>query len=296
MIMYGMGAKLMASILGVSIDECKEILNEFYTMFPAVKEFTISNEVQAKERGFVEDYIGRRRHLPDALLEELEIRAKKNIITEANLFMDCTLEDSKIEIPDEDASKIWRQKWEDYRNTPTRGKNSFDIKQQFKDIAKENCIDIFDNGAFISRAMTQCTNARIQGSAATLTKKAMVTIFNDPIMHELGFRLLIPVHDELLGECPVENVQEVEKRLSELMIAAAKPECSVNMKVDTYAVKHWYADEVYNSVHDKYLHLIKAGENANDAFIKVRSDYPELSEEIIKSMCEGTYDTLCDAL
>lgn len=291
-ITYGMGAKLMASNLGVSIEECKEILDEFYKMFPTVKEFMVENEKMAKEKGYVEDYIGRQRHLPDANLEPLEIRAKKKIITDVDLFLNCASTDSPVFVSDEEKNKIWKQKWEDYQKTH-RG-NFYNIKKDFKELAKNNGIDTFDNGAFISKTMTQCTNARIQGGAASLTKKAMVEIFNDKEINDLGFRILIPVHDELLGECPIENVDKVEKRLAYLMINAAKPECTVPMKVDTYAVKHWYADEVFNSIHDKYNSLVAKGEP--DPFSKIQNTYPELSEDVLRSMCDGTYNVLSDKL
>ena len=650
-ITYGMGAKLMASNLGISIEECKDILNEFFKMFPTIKQFMVDNEQSVKEKGFVEDYIGRRRHLPDADLEPLKIEAKKNYITDSDVFIDCVTEDSNIELLDDNLTKIWEQKWKEYQEAPHKGFNSYDIKKQFKELAKNNGVDTFDNGAFISKALTQCTNARIQGclggetkiltkefgiknisdlvnknihvwdgddwtsakavysgrkqkcivtftngqeiicspnhlfktrgtrndyyfkkcsdlkngyricisntfedslskyssfrdaskkyahnahvwfcddikdsfirgqilgrlasdgsyslrqfgasgaawfvaeheynildfllknipykykidkykrpdrnqemckillgshtlvselcdldikhrvdsriledtsmlrgfisgfydgdgsassghitltfgtqydfdpmirdlqkallifgirsryrkysgcyrltiykqdskkfasrigfinnkkqelaenidtikdnhvfgnclivdnvnitdeyvdmydicntergyfvadglivhnSAATLTKKAMVEIFNDKEMKDLGYRILVPVHDELLGECPIENVKEVEKRLSYLMINAAKPECSVSMKVDTYTVSHWYADEVYNSIYDEYNNYIK--ENESDAFQKILDKYPELSENVLKRMCNGTYDTLSEEL
>lgn len=291
-ITYGMGAKLMAQNLGVSIEECKEILDEFYKMFPTVREFMQHNEKMAREKGFVEDYIGRRRHLPDASLEPLEIRAKKSIITNTDLFLNCSVEDSSISIPDEDLNRIWKQKWKDYQESH-KG-NFYNIKDDFKKLAKECEIDTFDNGAFISKTMTQCTNARIQGGAASLTKKAMVEIFNDKEINDLGFRILIPVHDELLGECPIENVKEVEERLAYLMINAAKPECDVPMKVDTYAVRHWYADEVFNAIHDEYNSLMAKGDS--EAFQKLQSEHPELNDDVLQAMCDGTYDVLSDKL
>ena len=167
-ITYGMGAKLMAQNLGVSIEECKEILDEFYKMFPIVKEFMQYNEKMARENGFVEDYIGRRRHLPDASLEPLEIRAKKEIITDANLFLDCSVDDSSITISDEELNRQWEKKWKDFQDSH---KGSFyNIKDEFKKLAKECGIDTFDNGAFISKTMTQCTNARVQGCLGGETK------------------------------------------------------------------------------------------------------------------------------
>jgi DNA polymerase I-like protein with 3'-5' exonuclease and polymerase domains len=283
--MYGMGAKLMSNILNVSTEECINILDEFYKMFPAVKEFTQANEKMAKELGYVEDYMGRRRHLPDANLPEIEVRAKKNIIANSDVFID--MDNTSIELADSELNKVWTN----YYNENFVGKG-FKAKSKFKEEAKNQGVDVFDNGAFISKTLTQCTNARIQGGAATLTKKAMVNIYNNDRLNKLGFRLLIPVHDELLGECPIENAEEVEKLLAETMIAAGKPECSVDMKVDTYTVKHWYADEVNNAIRDDYIKKIGTGVSEEDAISYFINEHPELSQDVVKAMCLGEYDVL----
>lgn len=415
-ISYGMGAKLLSSMLNTSIDECKQILDEFYKMFPGVKEFTKKNEADAKNKGYVEDYMGRRRHLPDAQLPDVTINAFKDVYTDADVFLNMTPQDTKIKVLDKDKTK----QWENIYNESYKGKG-FDSKVKFKELAKESGIDVLDNGAFISKTLTQCTNARIQGclsgetfiqtkelgikhikdivgknvhvwdgkdwttcniiatglrqkciitfsngqkficsqnhlfkvvgtnsktywkrcdelkfnykvatsesykvltvnnveitnefiemydicdtergyyvadglivhnSASSLTKKAMVLINNDEKLNKLGFKLLIPVHDELLGECPAINAEIVGERLAELMISAAKPECSVDMKVDTYVTKHWYADEVMNSIQNDYLKKIKTSE-ANQVIKDLCAEHSELSEDTIKQMCEGTFD------
>ena len=45
----------------------------------------------------------------------------------------------------------------------------------------------------------------IQGSAAEMTKMAMLKISNNDEWKKLGGRLLVPVHDELICEFPIEN-------------------------------------------------------------------------------------------
>ena len=286
-VMYGMGAKHMATVLGVNIDECKQILDEFEKMFPKIKEFTAYNEKFVKENGYVEDYMGRVRHLPDAMKSEIEVRAKKSIVTDAGVFFDMDNKSAIIEVPDEELTAMWTKRYEDFMN-----KGRWNAKNEFKKIAKENGIDLFDNGGFISKTLTQCTNARIQGSAATLTKKAMVAIDNDPIMQKCKFQLMIPVHDELIGECPIEFKDIVEKRLSEIMIASALPDCSVKMKCDAYLVKHWYEDETFNKVYNAFNDTVKSGKSQEQAFESIRKDYPELKEETLRKMCDGTFDVL----
>lgn len=288
-ISYGMGPKLLSSMLNVSIDECKAILDEFYKMFPAILEFTKQNEIDAREKGFVEDYIGRRRHLPDAGLPEMSFKQRNTVITNADVFMDCDIHSCQIDVYDDSINNQWLKKWEDYSKNSR--KRQSETKADFKELAKSQNIEVRDNGAFISKTMTQCTNARIQGSAATLTKKAMVSIYNNEEMNKLGFKLLVPVHDELLGECPIKNAELIEQKLAESMIEAAKPECSVNMKVDTYVVNHWYADDISDQIKDTYDKLLK-DMSEEEAYSIIQEKYSHFTEETLREMCNGTFDTL----
>lgn len=156
--LYGMGPKLMGEFLGISIEESKQILDEFFKMFPDVKTFTRQNEIDAKEKGFVEDYLGRIRHLPDAQLPELNIYATKDLYIDKDVFLDSNQIEDKVTLIDESNTA----KWKNIYDTKYKDKG-FAAKVTFKDIAKNNGINVQDNGAFISKALTQCTNSRVQG-------------------------------------------------------------------------------------------------------------------------------------
>ena len=117
-------------------------------------------------------------------------------------------------------------------------------KEQVKAKAREEGIIIKDNGGFIANAERQCVNSRIQGSASDMTKKAMILVGNDERLKELGFRLLIPVHDELIAECPLRNAVECEKRFANLMSIAAKDKLEVPISCDVTVTKEWYGDEI----------------------------------------------------
>ncbi len=67
------------------------------------------------------------------------------------------------------------------------------------------------------RALRQCTNACIQGSAADIVKRAMVRINNDVRLKELGFELLHQIHDELLGRGPIKHLEEIEDIIQGIM-------------------------------------------------------------------------------
>ena len=72
----------------------------------------------------------------------------------------------------------------------------------------------------------------------------MVYIHNNRTLNELGYRMLIPVHDEIIGEAPVENAKRCGEIVCELMIKAAAQKVSVPMKVDAEITDRWYGEEV----------------------------------------------------
>lgn len=60
-IVYGMGEALMASKLGVGLDEAREMLLEYHTRLPEVKRIYNQADRRAKRRGFIRTWGGRKR-------------------------------------------------------------------------------------------------------------------------------------------------------------------------------------------------------------------------------------------
>jgi DNA polymerase-1 len=73
------------------------------------------------------------------------------------------------------------------------------------------------NSQLKSQARRQAINTRIQGSAADIIKLAMLAVDADPILKDLGARLLLQIHDELLLEVPHAHARQACERLSALM-------------------------------------------------------------------------------
>lgn len=65
-----------------------------------------------------------------------------------------------------------------------------------------------------------------------MSKRAMILIGQNKELEQLGFRMLFPVHDEIIAECPFENRQRCGELMSQLMIAAGAEKISVPMKCD----------------------------------------------------------------
>jgi DNA polymerase I-like protein with 3'-5' exonuclease and polymerase domains len=120
----------------------------------------------------------------------------------------------------------------------------FKVRQQIKDELKSKGIKIKDNTKFIADATRQCVNARVQGSAADMTKKVMIAVRNDKILQDLDFHLILQVHDELIGECPRENAKQCSERLSYLMVTSAKDKISIPMRCDPSITERWYGEEI----------------------------------------------------
>jgi DNA polymerase-1 len=91
------------------------------------------------------------------------------------------------------------------------------------------------NFALRENARRIAINARIQGTAADLLKKAMIALC--PALDRLGARLLLTVHDEVVVESPEGVADEVGGILRDLMTSVA--DLSVPLLVDVGVGETW---------------------------------------------------------
>jgi DNA polymerase I len=89
-------------------------------------------------------------------------------------------------------------------------------------------------------------NTPIQGGAADIVMLAMVKINKSPLLQELGFKLLLQIHDEVILEGPEENVKAA---LAEVVRCMEQPwddsgiglnGLNVSLDVDAKYAKTWY--------------------------------------------------------
>ena len=275
-ISYGMGAKTLAGRLECSIKEAEDIIQYFYDGFPGVKKLTEESQKMLKEKGYVTDMWGRRRHIPDAQLPDYTIQSDRSAAEEFNPLIGAASHENSVI-----ASRI---------NYYAKAIEKALKKKDVIEAAKKEHIKIVDNRGFINRAMRQCLNARIQGTASSMTKQAMINIDNDELLNKLGFKLTITVHDEVLGICPTETAEEASERLSEVMVNAAKTKCVCPFKCDPYVVSDgWYEDENIGGILNKYNKLLEKGSSKEEAIDELTKTYPFFNEESIKAVCNQTY-------
>ena len=168
--------------------------------------------------GYVTTYNGRKRRLPELQLDKYDF-----------FFIDNPDE----YVPDEIAVPYIKR----------LNKTYFRNRQAIIDEAYSKGIKIVQNEMKIADAKRQAVNARIQGSASELTKLAIISVGRDKRLRELGFKLLLPIHDEILAECPIENARECKERFARLMIEAGK-DLRVPSKCDVACSYCWYGEEI----------------------------------------------------
>lgn len=275
-ISYGLGVPALAERMGLTVKEAQQVMEDFYKAFPQVKDWQDKTISDAKKFGYVEDIWGRRRRLPSINLPQYDF-VDTTPSTEFNPFIDCqdrTITSNKIE-------KYQRMIKEDLKKSFRDRKAS--IADTIKRAQREGVI-ITDNSGKLVHAENQCVNARIQGSAATMTKKAMINIFNDEELNNLGFKLLIGVHDELIGECPKENASAVADRLSLVMRSVVADIVDIPFKCDAEIEDHWYISDYTNTLKNEYEDLVKSGLGREESFRVICKEHTEMTKEDLQKI------------
>ena len=270
-IMYGMSTSSIASQLNCTISEAENIKQGFFKEFPKVNNWINETQKFAKNNGYVEDVWGRRRRLPDILLPRYEVKYEGS---SDNVYsFNPLLNTSGINIYEH--SDII----ETYLTRLNKCKSKREV-DYIKEQAKKDNIRIKDNSGFVSQAERQCVNARIQGGAASMSKRAMINVYNNDKLRDLGFRLLIVVHDEIIGECPIENKEQCKEILSQLMIESAMPEVTVPMSCDVDDFNSWYYDVYSAELIKEYNNLIKEVDR-DTALQRLQNNHLELEYDQI---------------
>lgn len=249
---YGMGSKRLSGILGVDFEEAKSILTSFFATYRDMATWRTFNDDKLKTYGFMETLCGRRRRLPDVFLPPVRVIVKDRVAVE-NIFPLQYMNFIELENPEKSEKE-------------SRAFDKIDWRK--KEDAKKGLIalgyKVYDNGAFIARTNTQCTNAVIQGGAADMTKLAMIKIYNSEILRNRKAKLRFLIHDEVLIECPAVYREEVEEEFIDCMLTAPASICKVNMACDAeietrwklghmcWSIKKMFANEGRQAVYDKY--------------------------------------------
>jgi hypothetical protein len=282
-ILYGMSPATAGARMGKTAEEGQELMDNFFAQFPKVQELMAASKKMLSDTGYVEDWAGRRRHLPDFKLPAYEVKAiETKSAANFNPFLGC--EDR----PSVDPAVL--RKWEGIVANTKRKENGEIANKTYDSLAKDALAEkvlLIANTGRKAQAERQCLNARIQGGAASLTKLAMVNVERDPELLDLDAHLVITVHDEVLVECPMAYAEKVEKRLPQVMIDTAKPFINVPMACDPYAERQWYIGEYSVSIQAEFKKLEEKGIDKETALAKVIANHPEMYPDAIRQTIES---------
>lgn len=159
-ILYGQGPHALAEQTGMTFAEAKDFISTYFTVRPKLKEFIEHTRAQAKDKGFVETVMGRRRPTPDVVSSNFMVRES---------------------------------------------------------------------------AYRQAINMPIQGSAADLTKLAMVQV--QAVLPE-DADMLLQIHDSIMVECRQTDADKLAERMKGIM-EGVYPQLGVRLKVDVEIGRNW---------------------------------------------------------
>ena len=229
-ICYGKTMKSIAEDLGVSEEKATEIYNAVLNNISGLRHFMEESQEMARQLGYVEDKWGRRRYLPDMQLEPFEVTSvgTKNF--------DPFFDSEELGVVD-DSERLRRKYLVEITNAKYKQQ-----KEKIKMQAEKDGFKIKENTRKIEDATRQCVNARIQGSAASQSKIAMRLIGTNEKLKELGFKMELLVHDEIIGEVPFVTAKEAVPIFQQCMLDSAKDVRS-GAKCDCTASLKWYGED-----------------------------------------------------
>lgn len=223
-VLYGRGVPSIAEQLRTTTAKAQEVKDSVMKGFPAIEKFEQDSIHMAEDVGYVTTLWGRKRRLPAMMLPDYEFE----YIDSPDNLDPLAMDEAESEVPDAIINKYMR------RLKKAWGAERAKIIGQ----AKEEGIRIVDHTK--DKDVTKVVNARIQGSAADMSKLAMIKLNSNERLKELGFRMLVPIHDEILAECPEENAAEVVPLFAKIMSEAPGDKFTIPIKCDVEITHRWY--------------------------------------------------------
>lgn len=210
----------------------QKVYDSVLRAFPGLNTLMHSAQSFARTHGYVETILGRRRHIPEMQLPEFEFSAMKGYVNPDIDPLDPTTLQNKSDIPERIKSQLLKE----FKSYKYFGQ----IARRTKELYEQG-IRVVNNRPKINDGSRQTVNSIIQGSAAEMTKLAMLKIENSKEWKEIGGRILVCVHDELICEVPIENWKRGGEILSSKMIEAAEF-LPFNMTCDVTTTLRWYGE------------------------------------------------------
>lgn len=80
----------------------------------------------------------------------------------------------------------------------------------------------------------------------------MVDIGRNEEFRQLGAKMVLTVHDEIIASAPEENALRVAELMSEIMIASCVDKIVVGMSCDAEIMREWSGKDITEELEQKY--------------------------------------------
>lgn len=214
--MYGALPFTIAKQVNVSVEEGKEILDNFFNGNPVLTAQIHKCHDLVAEQGFVETLQGRKRRFP-------EIPTKVKMLNHLDKLIKQKTGKTGTQW-DKELDGIYRVK-----------KIPYDLRSKWYSINKE-----------VQRAFRQSFNATDQGSGGDICKIALINLdryfaeLNKDLPPEKHYHIISTIHDEQLMEVPIDIPKEVIKQIDYIMCHTMP--LNVTMRTDIEFYKRYYYD------------------------------------------------------
>ena len=235
-LIYGRTIETIAEQLNCTKEKAEQIKESVFNGIAGLRNLINESCEMARRLGYVEDKWGRRRHIPDMQLPPFEV------ISQGTANFDPFFDSKELGVID-DGERL--------RLDYIKQLNEAKYKQQKDSIkmkAEKDGFKVIEHTRKLADAERQCTNSRVQGSAATQCKIAIKNVDTNKRLKELDFHMVLLVHDEIIGEAPLVHIQEVAPIFQQCLLDSAK-DLRTGAKCDCAATLYWYADQFEDEVH-----------------------------------------------
>ena len=83
-----------------------------------------------------------------------------------------------------------------------------------------------------NREYRQAINAIIQGTGADILKIILIKLYKSEVLNKLNVKILLPIHDEIIFECPIVNKEEAKREIKNIMENTLNKYLQVTLKCD----------------------------------------------------------------
>jgi DNA polymerase-1 len=161
-VIYGMSDYGLERATELSREEATRFIASYFEKYPGVLQYLDSTKKHARDTGYVQTLLGRRRSIPEI-------------------------------------------------NSPNR---------QIREAAERMAI-----------------NMPVQGTSADIIKVAMINLYREMGERRVKTKMLLQVHDELLFEVPMDELEEMRRLVPDIMSSAL--ELDIPVKVDVHSGQNW---------------------------------------------------------